>query len=434
MYPLRNSRNLLERDRSVLWHPFTQHSMDEDMLLVQRAQGAHLYLNDGTKLLDAISSWWCNLHGHCHPALVETASQQFAHLDHVLFAGCTHEPGVLLAEALLGASSQKFDRVFYSDNGSTSVEVALKMAIQWWFNQGEKRTTIIALEDAYHGDTFGAMAAGARGLFTSPFDSMMFDVRFISSKGTTEDLDILRALCADKTVAAFIYEPLVQGAGGMKMYSEEVINSYLSICKEFGVPCIADEVMTGFGRAGPIFTSLSLKHSPDLLCLSKGLTNGTLPLSATLCTRKIYEEFLSNDHSRTFFHGHTFTGNPIACAVALKSLELTLSETCTAERARIANQHKRCVATLSECANVTNPRSRGTILAFEIQTNEATSYINPIKSKIMKFFRERGILIRPLGNTIYCMPPFCTSEAELAEAHEALLSFTQELQTGTANH
>ena len=421
-----SSHSLASRDRKSLWHPFTQHGLDEELLVITRAAGAYLYLNDGTKLLDAISSWWCNLHGHCHPELVKVASRQFAKLDHVLFAGCTHEPAVELAEALLEATSRKFDRVFYSDNGSTSVEVALKMAVQWWFNQGKSRSTIIALEDAYHGDTFGAMATGARGIFSAPFNSMMFDVSYVSTTGSSEDIEKLHRLAASNNIAAFIYEPLVQGAGGMKMYAEDVLNSYLSICKEHNIPCIADEVMTGFGRTGPLFTSLTLQHSPDILCLSKGLTNGTIPLSATLCTARIYDEFLSSDHTRTFFHGHTFTGNPIACSVALKSLELTMSTDCEKQRTEIAEQNRQCIEQLAQYDSVLNPRYRGTILAFDLQTNNETSYTNSAKTKIMEFFRAKNVLIRPLGNTIYCMPPFCTNPTDLKEAHETILSFVKE--------
>jgi adenosylmethionine-8-amino-7-oxononanoate aminotransferase len=421
------SHSLASRDRKSVWHPFTQHGLNEELLVVTRAVGAYLYLSDGTKLLDAISSWWCNLHGHGHPELVEVASRQFAKLDHVLFAGCTHEPAVELAEALLEATSRKFDRVFYSDNGSTSVEVALKMAVQWWYNQGKSRSTIIALENAYHGDTFGAMATGARGIFSAPFNSMMFDVSYISTAGSSEDIEKLRSLVASDNIAAFIYEPLVQGAGGMKMYAEDALNSYLSICKEYKIPCIADEVMTGFGRTGPLFSSLTLQHSPDILCLSKGLTNGTMPLSATLCTARIYDEFLSRDHTRTFFHGHTFTGNPIACSVALKSLELTMTKDCENQRAQITEQNRQCSEQLAQYGSVLNPRFQGTILAFDLQTNDETSYTNSAKTKIMEFFRAKSILIRPLGNTIYCMPPFCTNPTDLKEAHEAILSFVKEV-------
>ncbi len=418
-----SSNDLINRDRKSLWHPFTQHGLNEELLVISRAAGAYLYLSDGTKLLDAISSWWCNLHGHCHPELVEVASRQFAKLDHVLFAGCTHEPAVELAEALLEATSGKFERVFYSDNGSTAVEVALKMAIQWWFNQGEVRSTIVALEDAYHGDTFGAMAAGARGIFSAPFNAMMFDVSYLSTAGSSDDVEKLHDLVSSNTIAAFIYEPLAQGAGGMKMYSEDTINSYLSICKEHNIPCIADEVMTGFGRTGPLFSSLTLKHSPDILCLSKGLTNGTMPLSATLCTAQIYDEFVSKDHTRTFFHGHTFTGNPIACSVALKSLELTMSTDCEKQRAQITEQNRQCVEQLAQCDSVLNPRYRGTILAFDLQTSDETSYTNSAKTKIVEFFRTKNVLIRPLGNTIYCMPPYCTSPVDLKEAHEAIIDY-----------
>ena len=415
------SLSLIERDRQCLWHPFTQHWMQEDLLIIKEAAGAHLYLEDNAPLLDAISSWWCNLHGHGHPDLVHAAKSQFETLDHVLFAGCTHEPAITLAEDLLRATSGHFERVFYSDNGSTAVEVALKMAIQWWYNQGRQRTTILALYNSYHGDTFGAMATGARGLFTAPFDSMLFDVAFLPTDGSQETLDYLEKLCLNQTIAAFIYEPLVQGAGGMLMYSKDTLNTYTKVCKTNGIPCIADEVMTGFGRTGPLFASLELDSPPDIICLSKGLTNGSIPLSATLCSRQIYEAFVSPDHSKTLFHGHTFTGNPIACAIARKSLELTLSEQCSTQRTRIARQHAACAQTLSAIPTALNTRHLGTILAFDLKTDGQTSYTNAIKGRIMSYFRDRGILIRPLGNTIYCLPPYCTTEGELEHIHSAMI-------------
>lgn len=416
-----SSPGLIERDRQCLWHPFTQHGIEEDLLMIKKAAGAYLYLEDNTPLLDAISSWWCNLHGHGHPDLVHAATAQFETLDHVLFAGCTHEPAIALAEALLETTSHHFDRVFYSDNGSTAVEVALKMTVQWWYNQGKQRTTILALSNSYHGDTFGAMAAGARGLFTAPFDSMLFDVAFLPTNGSHETLEYLENLCRNQCVAAFIYEPLVQGAGGMLMYSKDTLNSYTKLCKKYGIPCIADEVMTGFGRTGPLFASLELDSPPDIICLSKGLTNGSIPLSATLCNQQIYDGFISPDHSKTLFHGHTFTGNPIACAIAQKSLELTLSEECSTQRTRIARQHATCAHTLATIPSALNIRHLGTILAFDIKTEKQTSYTNSIKSRIMSYFRDRGILIRPLGNTIYCLPPYCTTERELAHIHNVMI-------------
>jgi adenosylmethionine-8-amino-7-oxononanoate aminotransferase len=415
--------DLLARDRAAVWHPFTQSGMEQDMLDISRAKGASLFLTSGEELLDGISSWWCNIHGHGHPALVQAATRQFETLDHVLFAGCTHEPAVQLAERILEITPGELSKVFYSDNGSTAVEVALKMAVQWWFNRGERRSTILALEDSYHGDTFGAMAAGARGLFTKPFDPMLFEVKHISTQCSQADLDLVEELCRTKQLAAFIFEPLVQGAGGMRMYSPEVLNRYTEICKQYGVLCIADEVMTGFGRTGPLFASSTLSAPPDIVCLSKGLTNGSVPLAITACTEAVFQGFISADHSRTFFHGHTYTGNPIAAAIALASLELSVSDDCTEARNRIHKAHIACANRLRSVPGVTSVRATGTILAFDVSESGNRGYVSSIRDRALKFFRNKAVLLRPLGNVVYCMPPYCITEAELARIHESIIEF-----------
>lgn len=423
------SHNLIERDRSVIWHPFTQSGIEQPMLEVARAKGSSLFLSSGEELLDGISSWWCNLHGHGHPAIVAAAKEQLETIDHVLFAGCTHEPAVQLAERLLAVLPGALGKVFYSDNGSTAVEVAIKMAIQWWFNQGHERTTILALEDSYHGDTFGAMAAGARGLFTKPFDQMLFDVRRISRCGSDSDLEQLEILCRSEKLAAFIFEPLVQGAGGMQMYDPAVLNKYMKICKNHGVLCIADEVMTGFGRTGPLFASSVLEQAPDLVCLSKGLTNGSIPLAITACTEEIFRGFISADYSRTFFHGHTYTGNPVAAAIALASLTLSRSDQCDQSRKRIHNAHQSCASVLADIPGVSSVRVTGTILAFNLIDPENRGYLSSLKNVAMKFFLQRGVLLRPLGNIVYCMPPYCTTDSELTRIHDAMIAFAKQVST-----
>lgn len=418
--------NLVERDRAVIWHPFTQSALKQSPLPIREAFGAWLHLESGEKLLDGISSWWCNLHGHGHPDLVAAATKQFKTLDHVLFAGCTHEPAVALAEQLLSVLPGNLSKVFYSDNGSTAVEVALKLAIQFWHNRGEVRTTIAALSNAYHGDTFGAMAAGARSLFSKPFDSLLFDVKHFSTQATAGELDSFRSLCQSGKLAAFIFEPRVQGAGGMHVYELQKLEHYIAICREFGVLCIADEVMTGFGRTGPLFASSSLKTAPDLICLSKGLTSGSIPLAVTACSEAIFQEFTSSDYSHTFFHGHTYTGNPIACAIALASLRLTLSDECSSARTRIENAHTTCAAALRQLPNVENVRVAGTILAFDYQDPQTSGYLSNVRTKAMGFFKSRGILLRPLGNVIYTMPPYCVREEDLNQLHEAIVDFANE--------
>ena len=421
-------KSLIERDRASIWHPFTQSGMEQNPLVVTNALGAKLRLDTGEELVDGISSWWCNLHGHGHPELIAAASNQFRTLDHVLFAGCTHEPAIALAEDLLAALPGDLSKVFYSDNGSTAVEIAIKLAIQWWHNHGEHRTTIIALNDSYHGDTFGAMSAGARGIFSKPFDDLLFKVARVSTRGSDEDLKHLEDLCASNTTAAFIFEPHAQGAGGMKFYSNDTLNRYLQIAQKYRVLTIADEVMTGFGRTGPLFASSRLALPPDMICLSKGLTNGSIPLAVTACTEQIYSGFISNDHSRTFFHGHTYTGNPIACAIARKSLELTLSPECSDARERIEAAHKRCLRDLAKIPTVSDPRVAGTIIAFDLNLQDALGYTSSIRDRAVNFFRSRGILLRPLGNIIYCMPPYCVSDQELDLIHTALIEFTHSVK------
>jgi adenosylmethionine-8-amino-7-oxononanoate aminotransferase len=310
-----------------------------------------------------------------------------------------------------------------SDNGSTAVEIALKMAVQWWFNRGERRSMILALQNSYHGDTFGAMAAGSRGLFSAPFDPMLFEVKHLSTEGSQADLDQLEELCRSKQAAAFIFEPLVQGAGGMRMYNPEVINQYARICRQHGVLCIADEVMTGFGRTGPLFASSTISTPADIVCLSKGLTNGSVPLALTACTDAVFQGFISADHSRTFFHGHTYTGNPIAAAIALASLELSLSDECAKARQRIHDAHTSCASTLRTLPGITSARVTGTILAFDVSATSSRGYLSSIRDITMKFFRKKGILLRPLGNVVYCMPPYCTTDAELRQIHTSIIEF-----------
>jgi adenosylmethionine-8-amino-7-oxononanoate aminotransferase len=414
---------LLKRDRDHVWHPFTQSGMNFPHLPVARAHAANLYLDGGSTLIDGISSWWCCIHGHCQERLASAAAQQFRTLDHVIFAGFTHEPAVALAEDILAVLPPGYSKVFYTDNGSTAVEAALKMAIQFWYNRGTPKLGVIALEDSYHGDTFGAMAAGARSIFSAPFENHLYNVQRVTIDGSQATLEYFRSLCATQSIAAFIFEPLVQGAGGMCMYSATTLDSYLAIAREYNIVCIADEVMTGFGRTGPLFASSCLQHSPDIICLSKGLTSGTLPLAITACSTEIFNAFISSDHSKTFFHGHTYTANPIACAVARESLKILLEPDCSAARARIEKAHRVCAEKLRGLKHVINPRVTGTILAFDVAATDAPGYTSNIGRRAYDFFIERGVLLRPLGNVIYCMPPFCISDEELARCHHAMIEF-----------
>jgi adenosylmethionine-8-amino-7-oxononanoate aminotransferase len=417
---------LVERDRRCVWHPFTQRGMGGEPLPVVSALGSTLRLEEGREVLDGISSWWCNTLGHGHPELLKAAREQMERLDHVMFASFTHEPAVALAEELIEAAPPGYGKVFFSDNGSTACEVAIKMAVQLFSNRGARhRTWVVALEDSYHGDTFGAMAAGERGVFSAPFDEMLFRVERVPAQGGAAGQERMREICSRGDVAAFIFEPLVQGAGGMKMHSVQALDGYLSIAREFGVVTIADEVMTGFGRLGPLFASSLLKHGPEILCLSKGLTGGTMPLAVTLVRDALFDEFVSPDHSRTFFHGHTYTAHPVACAVARRALALTAQSSCAEERARIEQRHRAFAQELQREGELSDVRVCGTILAFNRKSRSGSGYLSSAAKGVTQFFLERGVLLRPLGDVLYVLPPYCTSDGELEKIYGTIREFVR---------
>lgn len=413
--------NLAERDQQVIWHPFTQQKNRSLPVAITRASGTLLYGEDGQSYIDAISSWWVTLHGHSHPYIAEKIYRQALELEQVIFAGFTHEPAVRLAERLLPLLPGQFARIFYSDNGSTSTEVALKMSIQYWWNREEKqRNKLVAFRNAYHGDTFGAMSVSDRSVFTLAFHDHLFEVIFIDAP-TAENLSSTKEIIrrhAHET-AAFIYEPLVQGAGGMKMYDAALMNELLGVVKEHDIICIADEVMTGFGRTGRLFASQYLSHQPDIVCLSKGLTGGTMALGVTACTDRIYDAYVNDDKYKTFFHGHSFTANPIACTAALASLDLLEADNCMDKIAWIGSRNIGFAASLQHHERVKDVRTLGTIVAFEI-TEGKDEYLNNISSSITKEAMANGVYIRPLGNTVYIMPPYCITEAELDKTYEVI--------------
>jgi len=400
-------KSLVERDRAVIWHPYTQMKLAPAPLPIVRGEGVYLIDESGNRYIDAISNWWVTIHGHAHPYLAKKIYEQACLLEQVIFAGFTHEPAVRLAERLLQVLPAGFSKVFYSDNGSTAVEVALKMAIQFWRNKGAQRKKILALTNSYHGDTFGAMSVSERGPFTLAFQDYLFEVMFIEPGDTFEADD----------VACFIYEPLVQGAGGMKMYDAAVLDSMLKICKQHGIICIADEVMTGFGRTGKLFASEYMQEKPDIICLSKGLSGGMMALGATVCTQPIYDAFLSDDRAKTFFHGHSYTANPIACAAGNASLDLLLGDECMQNIQRIEKQHAQFAR---ELRGVKNVRHLGTIVAFELETSGRDGYLNNVSSVVQQHALENGVLLRPLGNTVYVMPPYCVSEEELEKVYDVI--------------
>lgn len=422
--------NLSARDQQVIWHPYTQMQLSQPPVAIVKGEGAYLFSDDGKKYIDAVSSWWVNLHGHAHPYIAKRVSEQLTQLEHVIFAGFSHEPAVKLAENLLSVLPNNQSRIFYSDNGSTATEVAVKMALQYWSNKGVKKKKIIAFEQAYHGDTFGAMSISGRSGFTKPFEELLFDVIHISyplKENEEKTVEQFRQVIAKNknVIAAFIFEPLVLGAGGMLMYEAPVLNKLIKICKEHSILTIADEVMTGFGRTGKYFAVDYLNQQPDIVCLSKGITGGTMPLGVTSCTAEIYNAFLSDDRSKTFFHGHSYTANPVACAAALASFELLIGDECKQNIQRISNKHLSFIEKNKTNSFFKNLRSKGTILAMDTVTKEETSYFNSLRDRLYSFFLNSGVILRPLGNTVYVMPPYCISNDDL----DYIYSVIEEVKT-----
>lgn len=423
--------NLNELDRKNIWHPFTSLGSDIDPILIDKAEGIYLYSSDGRRIVDAVSSWWVNLHGHSNPVIARAIAEQARILEHVIFAGFTHKPAIMLSKNLLSILPKNQKRIFFSDNGSTAVEVALKMAFQFWHNMGVlNKKKVVALKGAYHGDTFGSMSVGERGLFTEPFSKYLFDVDFIEFPAREfEDIAInqLKKLLETGNVATFIYEPLVQAAGGMRMYAPEILDALLQEARRHEVVCIADEVFTGFGRTGKMFASDYLTNPPDIVALSKGITGGTMALGVTSCNERIVDAFLTDETRKTFFHGHSFTANPLACAAANASFELLTNGECVNQLARICQQQLEFSEKLASKYPTHSVRCLGTILAVELKTEEGTSYFNHIRNRILPYFLERNILLRPLGNVIYVLPPYVIKDQELAEIHKHIENFLNEI-------
>jgi adenosylmethionine-8-amino-7-oxononanoate aminotransferase len=422
--------DLRSKDKQHIWHPFTPLAGGTEPVLIESASGVYLYTAGGKKIIDAVSSWWVNLHGHSNAIIADAIGKQAKKLEHVIFAGFTHEPAIRLAENLLSILPDNQSKVFFSDNGSTAVEVGLKMAIQYWRNKGIEKKKIIAMEGAYHGDTFGSMSVGDRGIFTEPFFPFLFDVHFIpfpTKNNREEVIQRFTAIAKSGDVAAFIFEPLIQAAAGMRMYPATLLNTLIGIARENNVLCIADEVFTGFGRTGKLFACDHLDMRPDIMALSKGITGGAMPLGVTTCSADILEPFQSEDFLKTFFHGHSYTANPLACAAANASFGILMTDECARNIARITKQHENFMLSLQQHPAIDDIRVLGTILAIELKTPENTSYENKLRKKIYPYFLERGILLRPLGNVVYILPPYIISDNELAEVYSAISEFLQEL-------
>jgi adenosylmethionine---8-amino-7-oxononanoate aminotransferase len=403
--------SLSDRDRAVLWHPYTQALTAPAPIPIVRAEGVWLYTEDGRRILDGISSWWVNIHGHSHPKLNAALAKQAGEMEHVVFAGCTHRPAVELAERLIEILPPGLARVFYSDNGSTAVEVALKLAIQYWRNRGEpQRKTFITLHNAYHGDTVGAMSASEDSVFTQAFSTLLFSVERVRG------LDDMERCLQAHPVAAVLIEPMLQGAGGMIVWPAEFVAGVRRLCDRYNTLLIADEVLTGFGRTGKMFACEHSAITPDIICLSKALTAGYLPLGVTATTAPVYEAFLSDDRTRTFFHGHSYTANPLACAVGLASLDLFRDEAVLANVARLERQLRAGFGLLRSMGDV---RVIGGVAAIELKSDKP-GYLDQIGPRLAAAFLDRGLLLRPLGNVVYFMPPYCISESETAWALEQI--------------
>ncbi|MFZ9280488.1 MAG: adenosylmethionine--8-amino-7-oxononanoate transaminase [Vulcanococcus sp.] len=410
-----------------LWHPTTQVATSPEPLRVARGRGCLLELQDGRQLIDAISSWWVTLHGHGEPSIAAAIGRQAMELEQVIFANFSHAPAEQLATRL--AALIGLERLFFSDNGSTAVEVALKIAWQWWRNQGSDRRQVIAFEGAYHGDTFGAMALGDRSIFTAPYDELLFDVARISWPHThwgDNGVEQREALALEQLeqalavpTAAVILEPLIQGASGMQMVRPGFLRAVQERIRAHGSLLIADEVMTGFGRTGALFASQRAGIQPDLMALSKGLTGGFLPMGVTMASERLYRGFISETPTQTFFHGHSFTANPLGCAAALASLDLLQHNP---ERyQQFDARHTPLLEELADHPLVKRIRCLGTVAAFELDAGES-GYLNPIGKQLQRHCLAQGVFIRPLGNVVYLLPPLCISEAQLQQCYGAIRS------------
>jgi adenosylmethionine-8-amino-7-oxononanoate aminotransferase len=413
-----------ELDQEYIWHPYSPYG-ETNRLMVSKAYKTTLELEGGKKLIDAVASWWANIHGHAHPELIQALTSQASMLDHVLFAGFTHKPAIEFTSLFLSVLPENQKRIFFSDNGSTSVEVALKLSLQYHKNKNNPRSKFIAIDGAFHGDTFGAMTVSERGLFTEPFKDVLSKVSFIPFPDGSNHSEIIaqfEKLCIKQEYAAFIYEPLIQGASGMRMYDPDILNQLINISKKYDVLAIADEVMTGFGRTGKLFASFYIDNLPDIMCFSKGITGGILPLGATTFTKAIENTFIQQNPIQIFYHGHTFTANPITCNLALVSLKVLLQSETQKSIERISSQNKIFAEQLAGFNVLKRVQHLGTIVSLEFKVQDS-GYLSNIRNILYAHFIERGILLRPLGNVLYIIPPYSITVDELNYVHDELIKY-----------
>ncbi|MBC7749689.1 MAG: adenosylmethionine--8-amino-7-oxononanoate transaminase [Methylotenera sp.] len=417
------TRGLTERDQQYLWHPYTQHKTAALPIAIKKGKGALLWDENNKEYIDAIASWWVNPYGHSNTFIADAIYEQLTTLEHVLFGGFTHEPAILVGEKLMEILPKNQQKIFFSDNGSTAVEIAIKVALQYFFNKGEKRTAIIAFENAFHGDTFGAMAASGISFFVEAFkDSLIEVIRIpVPVKGLEqESYDALQSIIKNNNCAGFIFEPLVQGAAGMVMYEPESLDKLMRICQQNNVLTIADEVMTGFGKTGKTFATDYLIEKPDMMCLSKALTGGTIPMAITTFTQDLFDAFYDDDINKALFHGHTFTANPTGCAAALASLELLQTDAMQANIARVNQNHLNFQERIKKHPKVTATRVLGVIFALEIKTEGAASYYGSLRNKLYDFFIEKGVILRPVGNIVYILPPYIITDEQLDKIYQVV--------------
>jgi adenosylmethionine-8-amino-7-oxononanoate aminotransferase len=415
--------NLSQRDQKHNWHPYTQHKTAQSHIAIIKGEGALLWDENGKEYIDAIASWWVNPFGHSNKIIADAIYKQLTTLEHVLFGGFTHEPAVLLSEKLMEILPHNQKKLFYSDNGSTAVEIAIKVAMQFFYNKGIKKTKIIAFENAFHGDTFGAMAASGISFFVEAFkDSMIEVIRIpVPTKGMEkESFTALEKLVRTNEYAAFIFEPLVQGAAGMVMYEASELDKLISICKKHQVFTIADEVMTGFGKTGKHFACGYLQELPDMMCLSKALTGGTIPMAITSFTQDIFDGFYDDDVNKALFHGHTFTANPTGCAAALASVSLLQTTEMQVNINRINESHLAFQSKIEKHPKVVTTRVLGVIFALEIKTESNESYYGTMRNKLYDFFIENGIILRPVGNIVYILPPYIINNEQLEKIYSVI--------------
>jgi len=426
LFPL--MQNWISLDKEHLWHPFDVFRNTEN-IFIERAEGLYLYTKDGRAIKDMVSSWWTNLHGHNHSHIVKAIQKQTEKLSHIIFSGFTHEPAIQLAQRLLPILPGKMNKLFLSDNGSTAVEVGLKMAIQYWHNLGQPKRKMIAFEGCYHGDTFGSMSLAGPYPFNEPFEPYLFEVVYLPfpHPGNKEEiLALLEKTLASNDVAALIYEPMIQGVGGMRLFDKETLDELLRIVKDKNVLLIADEVMTGFGRTGKTFASEYLSTLPDIVCLSKGISGGFLGMGATAANATVYQAFDTKDKKKVFLHGHSYTGNALACVAANASLDILLQSETLSKIEQIAVWQKEVVNEIQKLPKVKVAFALGTILSITLIQRQQEGYFAQVAEHAYQYFLQKNILLRPMGNVLYLSPPYCIAEEELKEVHQMVIQYLNE--------